>query len=395
MTQPLDAPALFQTYVQRMAESAIIQIQAAGQGLPGEAERDLALTTLNYALSAPDGWSAASRLLINLAPKMEQAGHRQEWIEYLEAGIDRSQSCGDVATEAELRLQLGVLYQLMSALVSSRNQLTRSAELFAGLNDTLGQVRALNRLARTAVQQGDFDTAERMANRALQLADDEAEHAYGWLVMGTAFLFRREWDEAAAFYEKSLAVWERGGDKRMMAWANTNLGSAYRRLDEFTKARQHLKLASALFAEIGDPVHQAKSELALGNTFVMTGDYGQALQHYRPAERTFRLAQNKPDLALTYLGIGSCYRHLSRWQEAEQTYRACAAIWQELDDSAKAANAISNIGLIHLAQGRHAEAIAHFKQALQMLSQAPDAPEYADFSAEFSGYLRRARGKGP
>ena len=235
MSQPLDAPALFQTYVRRMADSAIAQIRAAGEGLPSEEERDLALNTLSYALSAPDIWPTASHLLTELAPKMEQAGHRREWIEYLEEGITQSQTRGDAKTEAELRLQLGVLHQFLAEFEPARMQLGRSMDLFTDLADEHGRARAINRLARTAWRQGSFAEAEALANQALSLTGDEAEQAYSRLVLGAAALLSRKWTEAVLPLETSLAVWERRGDKRMSAWAHTNLGSVYRRLDDYDR----------------------------------------------------------------------------------------------------------------------------------------------------------------
>ncbi|MCP4164335.1 MAG: tetratricopeptide repeat protein [Chloroflexi bacterium] len=329
-------------------------------------------------------------MLTTLTPIMERAGFRHGWIDYLHEGLHRSQQYDDAATEAELRLQLGVLYQLLAEFKTAREHLQHSATLFGNLEDAYGQARALNRLARVATREGGLDEAEDLANQAMAKTEEKSERAYSYLVLGAVALHQRAWSEAIPFLEKCLTVWEECSDKRMLAWTHTNLGFALRMLNDYDKARNHLHCAVSLFQEIGDPVHQARARVNLGNIYLGEKQYALALDHYLQAEPTFRQVNDNPDLANVYLGIGSAYRYMGQWREAERAYRASAAGWQELNNDAKVANAMHNIGLVYVAQERYDQAIDLFKSALQTLSGARDAPEYAEYKREFTENLSHA-----
>ncbi|MCP4164336.1 MAG: hypothetical protein GY759_00390 [Chloroflexi bacterium] len=53
VTKNFDASALFEAYITRMADCALEQIQAAGNALPAETDRELVLNSLNYLFDLP------------------------------------------------------------------------------------------------------------------------------------------------------------------------------------------------------------------------------------------------------------------------------------------------------------------------------------------------------
>lgn len=59
-------------------------------------------------------------LLLTLAPKMEQAGFRQDWLSYLARRLDQAHSLEDRRAEAELNLQVGYLHLRLRQLDQAR-----------------------------------------------------------------------------------------------------------------------------------------------------------------------------------------------------------------------------------------------------------------------------------
>ncbi len=87
---------VFREYVRRSVRRALADARAAEAGLPAE-QREQALQTLTFALDATDAWPEARDLLVALAPKLDQAGWREEVVPYLLRGIEVSESTGDDA----------------------------------------------------------------------------------------------------------------------------------------------------------------------------------------------------------------------------------------------------------------------------------------------------------
>ena len=165
-----DYPAIFRGYIVRNTQDILARVQQAGAILP-PAEREQALHTLSYALKLPEAWPDTRTLLLTMAPKMEQAGYRDEWMPYLAQGIQQSQYLDDIEAEAALHLQLGMLYQLRGKYKEAHLHLVTSAEEFERLNARRNQVRALNRLAYVARLQRQFEEATRLVETVRRLLD--------------------------------------------------------------------------------------------------------------------------------------------------------------------------------------------------------------------------------
>lgn len=111
-------------FKQLLGRSAIVarqRIEAEGQDAPISTEaRERARNVLRYVLEEEGAWTATRDLLLAMAPKMERAGYRGEWLQDLMAGLAQSQRRGDRRTEAELQFQCGYLYRLMSDYAHAR-----------------------------------------------------------------------------------------------------------------------------------------------------------------------------------------------------------------------------------------------------------------------------------
>ncbi|MBV7331074.1 hypothetical protein KFU94_23120 [Chloroflexi bacterium TSY] len=137
--------ALFDKQIQQSLQEALAQVQAAKTIVPDPVRR-YAWHILSYALRLPDAWPLARDLLLNIAPKMEQEGWRDEWIPYLEQGVEQSRVMQDHSTCAALCLQVGYLHYLRGRYAEARRVLTQSLSLFLQIDDLSGQTKAVNRL---------------------------------------------------------------------------------------------------------------------------------------------------------------------------------------------------------------------------------------------------------
>ena len=85
---------MFQDYIRAGVQASLARVQAVEHTLP-ELDRQQAWHLLSFALDLPEVWDETRALLLALAPKMEQAGFRMEWLVYLMEGHRRSQTYAD------------------------------------------------------------------------------------------------------------------------------------------------------------------------------------------------------------------------------------------------------------------------------------------------------------
>lgn len=372
------------TNVQRLTATPLSALSSS--------DRKLAMLALSYGLKAGATWPEALATLLTFAPIMEQAGHRQDWIPYLLQGIEVSQQLGDRPTEAELRFQLGVLYEFLSQLEPARAEIETSAELFAALDQPHKQARALTALASIASSQQQFDEARTLLAQACPLFTlDDPERAHCNFVEGALALHAEQFDVAERQFREALARWQQVGDQRMIAWALTNLGAALRRQGCLEEALVCYQNALALFAIVDDPLHEAIARSNLAVIYANNGDAKVALPLLQEAETAFQQLENLTQLANTQQRIAFCCRKLRRWADAETAYRASIALFEQLEDFQLAANALDGLGLVLTAQGKPAEANAVWQAGLDYLALCAESLSVAGLRMTILNHLQTTK----
>jgi len=364
----VDAPLIFRDFIQNNVQYALSRLPAAADVVPQPEDRQWMLQALDYALAYADAWPATWELVVALAPKMEQVGYRNVWASYLQRGIERSQEQGDGLTEAELRLQLGILHQLLSQYGEARQEIALSLQEFQRIADLHGQARALNRLAYVLRRQGKRDLAGTMARNALGLlAEGDPERGYCHLVFGAIKLDERQWEAAAAHFQSALDIWQRSASPRLRGWGHSNLGLALWRLERYGEAKAHLQQAITLFERCADPVHAAVAVMNLGNILMAEGHTEEALVRYRKARQVFRKTHDQVRLGKIEINLGHAYRRLGAFDPAEAAFCASMKTWRELEQIAQLLNAMGGMAQVYLDQNRYRDTLTLASQALQLL----------------------------
>ena len=386
-----DYPVLFRNLILQTLKRSLGQVQQSNGALPLEV-REQALHTLTFGLKLDAAWPLTRTLLIELAPKLEQLGHRDDWLLYLEQGIERSRHCADLATAAELHLQAGYLHRLCSRFALAQSQLTASVETFTTLGQPQGQARALNHLAYLAWQQHSYADAEQFANDALALLDDcDPERASSFTTLGEVARMRQQWQAAQAYHQRALQIRIAQHDQRRAAWSLQNLGHTLRQQGRLAETISYYQQALAILAELHDTFHWAITAMNLAILYYQEEQFDQALAHYTQAEAIFRQTQSTLYLAKIAVNKGLVFLALQDWPQAEIAFTTSTALFRQLNDLGEALNAQDGLGLTYLHQGRPVEAAAIFAAALQELSQIGDRPIHAMLHQELSAHLAQAQ----
>ncbi len=336
-----------------------------------------ALHVLSFALALDSAWPEARTLALALGPHLERAGLREELRALLVAALQRSETLADRATEAQLRWHLGVLHHLQAEYDAARAELEASAALFAKLGARRDQARALDRLAYTAQTQRRLAEAEQLVEQArILLAADDPEHAYRLNVLGSVALTRRQWHRARLCFAQALCLLAAGDDLRMLAWASVNLGVAHVQLERYQEAMAWYLRSIDLFDLVGDPVHRAVAQMNLGVVYAMTGQPAQAVRHYAEAEPVFRRTADVRRRAMVYNNIGYAYGLQKRWADAEPAYRLASRLHREAGNVVGMVDTMDSLAHCLEALGQAGEAAAVLHNALGALGRlAPDGSD--------------------
>jgi protein O-GlcNAc transferase len=204
---------------------------------------------------------------------------------------------------------------------------------------------ALHLLGVIATQEGRFEEARDLINRAIGLDPDQAAY---YSNLGNAYRANRLLSEAVHCYRKALEL------KPDYADANYNLGRALIDLRELNLALQHLRSAT-----LHNP-NLVEAYLLSGGIYEETGKPEQAITCYR------RALALQPDCSDTCIRLGSAYQKINEHLSAIPYF--AQALAANLDDKHRIFN---NLGISYQHTGNHKEAIRCFKTAATL------KPDYA------------------
>lgn len=383
--------SLFRHYIQRSVQMAYEQVTQSQAGLSDD-ERNQALHVFQFALNVPDLWPETCKLLLALAPKLEQAGFRRDFAPFLEDGIAACQEKQDWAAQAELECHQAMLLLAMGQMQPARALLTRSAQHAAAAHDPVRQAAALNRQAFVEqLQQHDACAAELVAEAEALITPTDREWAYSCFVRGCLALNRRDWAAAREYFQQALEDWQRCDDPVMSARGLVNLGMVLRNIQQPAQAITAFTSAIDLMTQVGDTANIAAARMNLGNAYLDLQRLLEAQEQYEQAEHFFRLTLDHLRLGKVTLNLGIITMKQQRWQQARTRFAAAVDLYHDLGDRRGAANALDGIAECYLAEGRRADAEQTASAALAELAGIEDHPGNAALLAHIRRHLDAAR----
>jgi len=385
----------FKGFMARTIAVARRRIEAAGIDAPiADEARERAQNVLSYALQDGESWAATRDLLLTMAPKMEIAAYRDEWMQCLQTGIAQSQQQGDHLAEIELQFRGGYLYRLSSNYASARAMLSISAELAMTLEQKPLQARALNQLAYLAWQQHHYEEAEQFANTAIAMVDEMSlEKAMSLSALGLVATNRSRYADAEQYHQEALLIRTHHAAQKEMAWSLQNLGLALRDQGKTNTAFEHFKQALHLLDKVYDPFHEAIIQMNLGGAYNVKGEHRQALEIFSSAEEILHRIADDLNLAKLLTLRGLCYLALQQAKEAEQAFSTSAKLFQQLNDRSWYLNAFDGLGISYLEQEKYDQALAIFESIFSQLPEIEGTPAHKYLTATITIQIEQARSK--
>lgn len=367
----------FQHYLTRNVTYVLGLVQQAGPVLTEEL-RVQALHTLSYALQAPTAWALTRDLFITLAPKMEQAGQREQWIPYLQEALHQSIARGDGAAAGECHFQLALLYRLLSQFDTAPKHLQAAFAHFTALGAQRDQARVLNERAWLEQLQRRYADARQHVEEALTLLDvDDPERAMSYRTQGAIAVGLHHWQQAEQFHQMALKIFEKHQDQRKVAWSLQNLAYAFHHQTKYNEAFILYRQAANKLWQLGDVHHFAMVMHNLGYSYSACQQWSDAIECYKQAERIFGTLNDRLRSARLYTDLGLAYLNLQDYISAEQSFTQSAKRFSALGDESWRLNAIDGLAMTYLAQKKYTHARIVLEEALHALDQTGEIMNYA------------------
>ncbi|MEW5870358.1 MAG: tetratricopeptide repeat protein [Chloroflexota bacterium] len=265
--------------------------------------------------------------LLDMAESLRLQDRYTEALAYYKQALELYQQTGDRHSEGICRMDIGLVENCLGLSSEARAYLEQAQAIAAQVGDRLIESMILNNLGLWTYYQGDLAGADALYGQALRLCraiNNRADEAMLLNNLGWNAMILGNYPASQQYYQQSLHLARRLGDR-------------------FTEAAV-LSSQGLLLYQIGDqPAALDASQ--------------QALEIARPAGFTSLCAE-----ALTHQG--HALAESGQLNQAAAAYQQAYALYQQIERSDNALEALSGLARLHLAQGHMAQAINLVEQIL-------------------------------
>ncbi|MBI5576902.1 MAG: CHAT domain-containing protein [Deltaproteobacteria bacterium] len=268
---------------------------------------------------------------------------------------------------------------------------TSALEIYTSIGDDAGEMKVLHDLGRAHRKMADYTEAERLHQRALDLAQrggDRSMHGTALIDIGDVRERRKDHPGALSFYRKALEILRLPEDWKEAGRALRQIGDIQVVRGDFEEAYDAYGSALRYAGEGHDPSAIAESRDYTGYFFRQMGDYEKAADLHR---RTLEAAAEIPDTqersrcrarALNHLGL--CTARLASVAAADGDLKTAAKRYREAASLEEEALREARSASDRWRQGYVLRASAQIHRELGELSPGTDA------SRDFAVSLARA-----
>jgi len=251
---------------------------------------------------------------------------------------------------------------------------------------------ALNQRVRQLIEQGKYQEAIPIAERAVEMAKrvrgpEHSETADALNNLGSLFKKIRDYAKAEPLYREALQIRQKvlGSEHLDTATSLNNLGLLYKDLGEYAKAEPLLQEALRIYQQVLGKEHPstAISLDNLASLYRVMGEFAKAEPLLQEALRTRQkiLGSEHPDTAVSLNNLGELYETMGEYAKAEPLYQEAIHIWQKIlgSEHPDTATGLNNLALLYQAMGEYAKAEPLLQEALRIRHKVlgPEDPNTA------------------
>jgi signal transduction histidine kinase/tetratricopeptide (TPR) repeat protein len=297
--------------------------------------------------------SARMEALLDLSWEQKNSDPKAAWLQALEA-LEIAGQLEDWEHKALAFKNMGVIKWYDSQLDASRTFLDSARVYFEKAGDEKGRGDVLNNLALNFHITGDYGTARRLYEEALQVRKqlgDEPGMIITLINMGVMHKDLGDLEKALEMYSRALSMLEKTGDKARQADTYYNIGTIYFEEGQTEQALDSYNDALTVFASMGDNRGIADAHVNIGDVKKETGQLGEALEHYRTSLSLFQELDDKIGMAENLRSMGQIFALQENWHKALDYYRQSNHLSSQIEDSPGQATSMLRLGEVYIKRG--------------------------------------------
>ncbi|CAF3796830.1 unnamed protein product [Adineta steineri] len=269
------------------------------------------------------------------------------------------------------------LYQVNLTLTNDNDQDLRTLTDHIR-QETLPDQEGWYRLGLLLKKMGQFNKAQEVYEVLLHQTTNESGKTPIYDQLGQIKYNQGEYQEALAYFEKSLAIRQKTLPSNHLDLGNSydNIGNVYYSMGDYPKALSSHEKALAIKQQSLPSNHPGlgNSYNNIGVVYNSMGDYPKALSSHEKALaiKQQSLPSNHPGLGGSYYNIGIVYRKVGDYPKALSNYEKALAIRQQSlpSNHPDLGGSYNNIGLVYENMGNYAKAHSFYERAVQIAEQS-------------------------
>lgn len=309
---------------------------------------------------------------------LKQSGDALRAEELIDRALELQKSETDVDAHFDsliVRVGIAVVRGSMSEAVPYMEQAFAVA-LAAGRKDL--QTIASQALAQAHIIRLEFEKAERLIDKAVELADESGSpraRGQAMLTLGMLHRMRKDYDTAEAAYELARELFAEIGHASMLSAALSRQADAAYEKGDLKRSEKLMRESIRLLAPLGQHRELAESRAELGRILADQGKIDEAERLIVEAQEYAPTAE--PQLRLVFLrALAAVLTAQQREDEAEALYLEALEICDEIDFTAIQADVLQSIVRFYGEIGDNGKA-APYEERLAALVPAESAAEIA------------------
>lgn len=292
-----------------------------------------------------------------------------EYLSWLQPSLAFARATGDLASEAYLIGEIGLAH-LSSEPSRAAELLTQELRLWQRLHNAEREQAALYNLGLAHIRSGNENYGLSLVDAYLQNARSEGNprsEAIALLLLAEHNVEKSRYEEARLLAEKSLAIFQRIGDKVRVACALSKLTHSYNRLGNYAKALEVSRKALDLAREIGCRQEEARILIGVGSVLFNMGYHKDALVYETEALLISREIKDAGIECVALGSIGNAYYGIGDPVAALRYHRQRLAVARQLSIRVYESSALGDIGNAMAALGDVEAALQYYEQQLTIV----------------------------
>jgi tetratricopeptide (TPR) repeat protein len=210
--------------------------------------------------------------------------------------------------------------------------------------------------------------------------------------IGSSYDNQGETHKAKEYYERSLKLYEKTGNKKGIATAYNNIGLLEYNQGNIAAALEHFHKSLKIREGLNAPSDVANSLNNIGLVYSTQGDHTTALGYYLKSLNLYQKTSNKEGVAWATNNVGNVYKILGRFDKALDYFTSALKLQSEIGSKTGLGSTYNYIGSLYDEFEGPEKALEYYFKSLRIREDVGNKQGVAESLRNLSGcYVKLAK----